>query len=157
MAWLAAYLAFTLLLAGLAWYPCGCSTFTCLECTGDVPAAISVVVAAPANTVNCSACAGYAGTYVVPFTSACLYRTTFANTPGCMGGSTISVQVTIGDSYNAVEMDINMTGYDLRIAYWVDSTGAGDCAFVDHEVPWSADSICTYAGQPITSAFITAV
>lgn len=64
MVWFAWYLAFTLFLAGLVWFPCCGGTAECTWCSADSDS-VSVTLAGFTNGTFCTNCAGFNTTYVL--------------------------------------------------------------------------------------------
>ena len=157
MTWFAAYLAFTLLLAGLAWYPCCCGTepptpyARCADCIGDdenVPQFYTVYIPALAN-VNCTACASYAGTYVLETNYAYPCNSIVAHSSPCSeeGGY---VTMAIGTQWIDgawVSGIIVMLSQGIHLAYtnyyrWnLDTESDYDCLnFTDLAIPFHSQS-----------------
>lgn len=92
MTWFACYLAFTLLLAGLAWYPCCCppgTAYPCANCVADVPDNVVLTITGTADN-RCNTCdETINGSHILSGYTPCVWLKN--NTPmGCGSPSVIS-------------------------------------------------------------------
>ena len=149
MEWYAAYLAFTLFLAGMAWYPCGCAT-GCDKCSAtDTHPTVTI---ANATGYNC-VCNYFNKTWVLnpDVGNACRwfyyeFAGFLCGVPPVVGGFTVSAEVkTIAGTYQwEAIVDWGGTGGSGQVIFRWDSGAATpfDCTatrtltYVSHSDPW---------------------
>jgi hypothetical protein len=148
MTWLAAYLAFTLLLAGLAWYPCcgggGGGFIHCDACAGagdNSPEYITVYISGIANG-TCDQCTPYNGTYLVPSVVACGYVLDLTDDV-CGSGDwyfDVSIAYVAGNYYVSVLMAFAPDRHWTWVKYYPEANGLPNCLeFVALDIPLSQD------------------
>jgi len=123
------------------------SMVDCAECiSGEAPWQVSVEIPSLGDTVNCSDCADFGGTYVISGVSNCEWQGTFANPTSCPAPT--------GDDEIIVYFNLLQSGFDLivgvvltykngtLICRWYRtfvSTASIDCDFDDlHVYPFDA-------------------
>lgn len=145
----AAYLAFTLLLAGLAWYPCCCGGVvadgTCAYCAGaGTPSACFAVYISGMADDSCSDCESYDGTYItgksqVTGLGYCLWSFLDEDVSTC-SVDTIGVDVQYGTaSPNHIQVIFTQIKGGFRNQYYWRKTSPGtlDClAIASLDIPY---------------------
>lgn len=132
MIWYSAYLAFTLFLAGLAWYPC-CEPLECDICAeGTVTELVQVDIGLIGNEW-CDGCSVVNGAWVIPQIAPCEWEDTFDIDIGdnvnplidVCGNANVVVNAKVGaGSLWTVKVTVNSSGTYATV-YTIYNYGAG--------------------------------
>lgn len=157
MDWFAAYLAFTLLLAGLAWYPCCAGTEPlCIRCTSDTNAVAVTIANVVDGTCDCSP---IDTTFVLTRLpdAPCTWRQLGSFACTALGNIGYDVQAGVisglgGRYYWSTTLKLTWTGFGWAEITWL--WDSGDSVPFDCTVTRTL-TIDSYDGNPATPTICT--